>query len=152
MTNRGAPSAVWQFFSCLNKTKQKEKKKTDFAVFYGCAVLGSIFTVCMVQADVQRRRTKWARDGMLLKAKSFFPLIIFSTSRLLRTDSLALWICVYRDKVKMFWVFWFFLDFFVFFWEVVFYILFLFLVAPYVKMITDLFKNNNDNILITNNY
>lgn len=89
---------------------------------------------------------------MLLKAKSFFPLIIFSTSRLLRTDSLALWICVYRDKVKMFWVFWFFLDFFVFFWEVVFYILFLFLVAPYVKMITDLFKNNNDNILITNNY
>lgn len=152
MTNRGAPSAVWQFFSCLNKTKQKEKK-TDFAVFYGCAVLGSIFTVCMVQADVQRRRTKWARDSMLLKAKSFFPLIIFSTSRLLRTDSLALWICVYRDKVKMFWVFWFFLDFFFFFfWEVVFYILFLFLVAPYVKMITDLFKNNNDNILITNNY
>lgn len=46
-----------------------------------------------------------------------------------------------------------FLGFFCFFfWEVVFYILFLFLVAPYVKMITDLFKNNNDNILITNNY
>lgn len=86
------------------------------------------------------------------RLKVFFPLIIFSTSRLLRTDSLALWICVYRDKVKMFWVFWFFLDFFFFFWEVVFYILFLFLVAPYVKMITDLFKNNNDNILITNNY
>lgn len=45
-----------------------------------------------------------------------------------------------------------FLGFFGFFWEVVFYILFLFLVAPYVKMITDLFKNNNDNILIINNY
>lgn len=46
-----------------------------------------------------------------------------------------------------------FLGFFCFFLgSCVLYFISFFLVAPYVKMITDLFKNNNDNILITNNY
>lgn len=144
MTNRGAPSAVWQFFSCLNKTKQKEKKK--ILLCFMVVLFWAVFSLCA-----------WFRqtfsDGEPSEPGiACYSRLKFLAGRLLRTDSLALWICVYRDKVKMFWVFWFFLDFLGFFWEVVFYILFLFLVAPYVKMITDLFKNNNDNILITNNY
>lgn len=89
---------------------------------------------------------------MLLKAKSFFsPHHFFHKQAFKDRLSSSVDLCLQRQSKDVL-GYLVFLGFFVFFWEVVFYILFLFLGAPYVKMITDLFKNNNDNILIINNY
>lgn len=91
MTNRGAPSAVWQFFSCLNKTKQKEKKK--ILLCFMVVLFWAVFSLCA-----------WFRqtfsDGEPSEPGiACYSRLKFLAGRLLRTDSLALWIlCLQRQS------------------------------------------------------